>query len=170
MQYLAYRRQRNREDGPVQALRQGGVAKNVATTLARCGPLRTWYAGRRSDRTGIGFPYYSRGLGDSVSNGMRPARASLKINALIWDVTRVLWNRDCTTYEQVVMRLPERPGGNMTERRTARRYDLTLPVMIRVPIERESLPRVARRVTFPPDGVYLLIDNELSAGAELDLT
>jgi c-di-GMP-binding flagellar brake protein YcgR len=58
----------------------------------------------------------------------------------------------------------------MTERRTARRYDLTLPVVIRVPIERESVPRSGRTRDISTHGVYLLVDNELSPGAELDLT
>ena len=58
----------------------------------------------------------------------------------------------------------------MTERRTARRYDLTLPVVIRVPIERETVPRSGKTRDISTHGVYLLVDNELSTGAELDLT
>jgi c-di-GMP-binding flagellar brake protein YcgR len=58
----------------------------------------------------------------------------------------------------------------MTERRTARRYDLTLPVVIRVPIERESVPRSGKTRDISTHGVYLLVDNELTSGAELDLT
>jgi c-di-GMP-binding flagellar brake protein YcgR len=58
----------------------------------------------------------------------------------------------------------------MTERRTARRYDLSLPVVIRVPIDRESVPRSGKTRDISTHGVYLLVDNELSTGAELDLT
>jgi hypothetical protein len=58
----------------------------------------------------------------------------------------------------------------MTERRTARRYDLSLPVVIRLPIDRESVPRSGKTRDISTHGVYLLVDNELSTGAELDLT
>jgi c-di-GMP-binding flagellar brake protein YcgR len=68
------------------------------------------------------------------------------------------------------MRLPQGAWGNMTERRTARRYDLTLPVVIHVPIEREPVPRSGKTRDISTHGLYLLVDNELSQGAELDLT
>lgn len=58
----------------------------------------------------------------------------------------------------------------MTERRTARRYDLSLPVMIRVPLEKESPLRNGKTRDISTRGVYFLIDNDLTAGAELDLT
>ena len=59
----------------------------------------------------------------------------------------------------------------MTERRTARRYDLSLPVMIRVPLEKEaSSLRNGKTRDISTRGVYFLIDNDLNAGAELDLT
>jgi c-di-GMP-binding flagellar brake protein YcgR len=58
----------------------------------------------------------------------------------------------------------------MTERRTARRYDLSLPVIIRVPLGSESAPRSGKTRDISTHGVYLLVENELSTGAELDLT
>jgi hypothetical protein len=58
----------------------------------------------------------------------------------------------------------------MTERRTARRYDLSLPVVIRVAVDRETVPRSGKTRDISTHGVYLLVDNELSPGAELDLT
>ena len=58
----------------------------------------------------------------------------------------------------------------MEERRTARRYDLSLPVRVRVPIEKEAVPRTGKTREISTRGVYFTIDNDLNAGAELDLT
>jgi hypothetical protein len=58
----------------------------------------------------------------------------------------------------------------MTERRIARRYDLSLPVIIRIPIEKEPAPRTGKTRDISTRGVYFTIDNDFSAGAELDLT
>ena|ERR1700679_1151400 len=58
----------------------------------------------------------------------------------------------------------------MTERRTARRYDLSLAVMIRMPIEQEVSSRTGKTRDISTRGVYFLVDNNLSAGTELDLT
>jgi len=58
----------------------------------------------------------------------------------------------------------------MTERRTARRYDLSLPVIIRVPINKESEPRNGKTRDISTRGVYFTIDKDLAAGAELDIT
>jgi hypothetical protein len=51
----------------------------------------------------------------------------------------------------------------MTERRTARRYDLSLPVIIRVPAERLTRDISTR-------GLYFVLDQDLEAGSELDIT
>lgn len=56
----------------------------------------------------------------------------------------------------------------MTDRRTARRYDLSLPVLIRMPVDQD--PRNGKTRDISTRGVYFLIGNDLSAGAELDLT
>jgi c-di-GMP-binding flagellar brake protein YcgR len=58
----------------------------------------------------------------------------------------------------------------MSERRTARRYDLSLPVMIRVPVEKEISSRNGKTRDISTRGVYFLVDNNLNAGSELDLT
>ncbi len=58
----------------------------------------------------------------------------------------------------------------MTERRAARRYDLSLPVIIRVPIEKEAQSRNGKTRDISTRGVYFTIEQDLSAGAELDIT
>lgn len=56
----------------------------------------------------------------------------------------------------------------MTDRRTARRYDLSLPVLIRVPVERDARDGKTRDIS--TRGVYFIVENNLTAGSELDLT
>ncbi len=58
----------------------------------------------------------------------------------------------------------------MTERRAARRYDLSLPVIIRLPIQKEVPSRNGKTRDISTRGVYFTIDHELTAGAELDIT
>jgi c-di-GMP-binding flagellar brake protein YcgR len=58
----------------------------------------------------------------------------------------------------------------MTERRTARRYDLSLPVIIRVPVEKEISPHNGKTRDISTRGLYFTIDEDLGAGAELDIT
>jgi hypothetical protein len=58
----------------------------------------------------------------------------------------------------------------MTERRTARRYDLSLPVIIRVPVEKETSSRSGKTRDISTRGVYFTIDQDLGTGAELDIT
>ena len=58
----------------------------------------------------------------------------------------------------------------MKERRTARRYDLSLPVSVRLHVENEAVPRIGKTRDISIQGVYFTIDSELNAGAELDLT
>jgi PilZ domain len=58
----------------------------------------------------------------------------------------------------------------MTERRTARRYDLSLPIRVRLPIEKGAVSRAGKTRDISTRGVYFTIDNNLSAGAELNLT
>ena len=60
--------------------------------------------------------------------------------------------------------------GKMTERRTARRYDLSLPVIIRVPVDKRTSPRTGKTRDISTRGVYFTIDDDLGAGAELDIT
>jgi c-di-GMP-binding flagellar brake protein YcgR len=58
----------------------------------------------------------------------------------------------------------------MTERRTARRYDLSLPVMIRVPVDKEASSRNGKTRDISTRGLYFTVDEDLSAGSELDIT
>jgi c-di-GMP-binding flagellar brake protein YcgR len=57
----------------------------------------------------------------------------------------------------------------MKERRTAWRYDLSLPVSIRVPNENTPVSRTGKTRDISTRGVYFTIDKDLSTGAELDL-
>jgi PilZ domain len=58
----------------------------------------------------------------------------------------------------------------MTERRMARRYDLSLPVNIRLPISREPRSHDGQTRDISTRGVYFMVQNELAPGAELDFT
>jgi hypothetical protein len=58
--------------------------------------------------------------------------------------------------------------GDMTDRRTARRYDLSLPVLIKLAVEQNARNGKTRDIS--TRGVYFHIGNQLAAGSELDLT
>ena len=58
----------------------------------------------------------------------------------------------------------------MTERRTAQRYDLSLPIIIRMPVEKEILSRNGKTRDISTRGVYFMIDRDLTPGAEIDIT
>ena len=58
----------------------------------------------------------------------------------------------------------------MTERRIARRYDLSLPVIIRVPAERVADSQKGKTRDVSTRGVYFVLDKDLEAGSELDIT
>ena len=58
----------------------------------------------------------------------------------------------------------------MTERRSARRYDLSLPVIIRSPVGKETNSRTGKTRDISTRGVYFTIDQDFGAGAELDIT
>lgn len=58
----------------------------------------------------------------------------------------------------------------MTERRTARRYDLSLPVIIRVPTERAVDMQKGKTRDISTRGLYFVVDQNLEAGSELDIT
>jgi hypothetical protein len=57
----------------------------------------------------------------------------------------------------------------MTERRNARRYDLSLPVMIRMPADVADLQTGETR-DISTRGLYFVIEQDLQAGSELDIT
>jgi c-di-GMP-binding flagellar brake protein YcgR len=58
----------------------------------------------------------------------------------------------------------------MTERRTARRYDLTLPVIIRAPAERVADTQKGKTRDISTRGLYFVLDEDLEPGSELDIT
>ena len=58
----------------------------------------------------------------------------------------------------------------MTERRLARRYDLSLPVNIRMPINREPRTHSGQTRDISTRGVYFTMRDGLATGAELDFT
>ncbi len=58
----------------------------------------------------------------------------------------------------------------MTERRTARRYDLTLPIIIRVPAERAMDSQQGKTRDVSTRGLYFVVDQNLQADSELDIT
>jgi len=60
--------------------------------------------------------------------------------------------------------------GAMTERRIARRYDLSLPVIIRVPTERIADSQRGKTRDVSTRGVYFVLDQDLEAGSDLDIT
>lgn len=58
----------------------------------------------------------------------------------------------------------------MSERRTTRRYDLSLPVIIRVATERRAETQKGKTRDISTRGVYFVISQDVQAGSELDLT
>ena len=58
----------------------------------------------------------------------------------------------------------------MTEHRTARRYDLSLPIIIRVPTEQELDTQQCKTRDVSTRGLYFVVEQNLKAGSELDIT
>jgi PilZ domain len=58
----------------------------------------------------------------------------------------------------------------MTERRTTRRYDLSLPVVIRVPAERALDSQQGKTRDVSTRGVYFVVDQNMESGSQLDIT
>src|SRR5438552_3187024 len=58
----------------------------------------------------------------------------------------------------------------MTERRTARRYDLSLPIIIRVPAERVPDSQQGKTRDISARGLYFVVDQNLESGSQLDIT
>jgi hypothetical protein len=59
--------------------------------------------------------------------------------------------------------------GAMTERRNARRYDLSLPVLVRTPTQIAGL-RAGETRDISTRGLFFIIEQDLEAGSELDIT
>jgi c-di-GMP-binding flagellar brake protein YcgR len=58
----------------------------------------------------------------------------------------------------------------MTERRTARRYDLTLPISIRFAAETLLGRKEGKTRDISTRGLYFVIAQDMDAGSELDIT
>jgi|SRR5579871_491303 len=58
----------------------------------------------------------------------------------------------------------------MTERRMARRYDLSLPVSVRLPINREHGTQGGQTRDISTRGVYFTTQKDLVPGTEVDFT
>src|ERR1700730_8059977 len=58
----------------------------------------------------------------------------------------------------------------MKDRRTARRYELSLPIIIRASTDKEAASRTGKTRDISTRGVYFTIDNNLCTGAEMDVT
>jgi len=57
----------------------------------------------------------------------------------------------------------------MSERRGARRYDLSLPVMIRIPTHGFAETQSGRTRDISTRGLYFVIDQDVRAGSALDI-
>jgi len=58
----------------------------------------------------------------------------------------------------------------MTQRRTNRRYDLSLPVVIRVPAERALDSQQGKTRDVSTRGLYFVVDQNMESGSQLDIT
>ena len=58
----------------------------------------------------------------------------------------------------------------MSERRTTRRYDLSLPILIRVPAEKQLESQTGKTRDISTRGLYFVMDQNPQAGSELDIT
>jgi hypothetical protein len=62
----------------------------------------------------------------------------------------------------------------MPERRNARRYDLSLPVMIRIPSDAADVRMAGsgkgETIDISTRGMYFIIEQDLQTGSELDIT
>jgi len=59
--------------------------------------------------------------------------------------------------------------GVMSERRVTRRYDLSLPVMVRIPAPGFAGTQNGRTRDISTKGLYFVIDQEVQAGSNLDI-
>ncbi|HKW34304.1 MAG TPA: PilZ domain-containing protein [Candidatus Acidoferrum sp.] len=59
--------------------------------------------------------------------------------------------------------------GGISERRTSRRYDLSLPVLVRLPTEKALDSQKCKTRDISPRGLYFVMDQDPQAGSRLDL-
>jgi len=57
----------------------------------------------------------------------------------------------------------------MSERRIARRYDLSLPVMVRIPAQGLAGTQSGKTRDISTKGLYFVIDQDVRAGSNLDI-
>lgn len=60
--------------------------------------------------------------------------------------------------------------GLMTERRNARRYDLSLPISVRFAAERVTSRQDGKTRDISTRGLYFVVDSAMDDGCELDIT
>ena len=58
----------------------------------------------------------------------------------------------------------------MTERRTTRRYDLSLPIIVRMAAEKMSAQQTYKTRDISTRGLFFVMDQDLEAGSVLELT
>jgi hypothetical protein len=58
----------------------------------------------------------------------------------------------------------------MIERRQVRRYDLSLPVVVELPLDKESSSQNGQTRDISTQGLYFTLPKELPLGTQLDLT
>jgi hypothetical protein len=58
----------------------------------------------------------------------------------------------------------------VNERRTTRRYDLTLPVIVRVTTEHSLVRQEGNTRDISTRGLYFVVDEDVQPGSELDIT
>jgi len=59
--------------------------------------------------------------------------------------------------------------GLMSERRSARRYDLSLPIMIRTALQGHPETQKGKTRDISTRGLYFVVDRELHGGSDLDI-
>jgi len=58
----------------------------------------------------------------------------------------------------------------MTERRTTRRYDLSLPIIIRGPAHQALDSQQGKTRDISTRGLYFVVDQKMESGSQLDMT
>lgn len=59
--------------------------------------------------------------------------------------------------------------GGTTERRTSRRYDLSLPLLVRIPTDKMVDSQKVKTRDISPRGLYFVMDQDPQPGTRLDL-
>jgi PilZ domain len=59
--------------------------------------------------------------------------------------------------------------GLMSERRSARRYDLSLPIMIRTALQGSAETQKGKTRDISTRGLYFIVDHDLHGGSDLDI-